>query len=159
MSSVAQREQLELALDYVREGDTFIVTKLDRLARSVVDLLEIVARLEAKKVSLRVLSMSGAEPLDTGTAIGRLMLAVIGAVGQAERDAMLDRQGRASPKPKRRVAIRAVCRPLGARLTRSSGSRRLASCPLKSPAGWGSVGPASIGCWAIIPARMRTQWS
>ena len=67
MSSVAQREQLELALDYVREGDTFTVTKLDRLARSVGDLLEIVARLEAKKVSLRVLSMSGAEPLDTGT--------------------------------------------------------------------------------------------
>ena len=59
VSSVAQREQLELALDYVREGDTFIVTKLDRLARSVGDLLEIVARLEGKKVSLRVLSMSG----------------------------------------------------------------------------------------------------
>ena len=55
VSSVAQREQLEAALDYVREGDTFTVTKLDRLARSVGDLLEIVARLEAKKVSLRVL--------------------------------------------------------------------------------------------------------
>jgi DNA invertase Pin-like site-specific DNA recombinase len=92
VSSVAQREQLELALDYVREGDTFIVTKLDRLARSVGDLLEIVARFEAKKVWLRVLAMSGAEPLDTGTAIGRLMLAVIGAVGQAEREAILERQ-------------------------------------------------------------------
>ena len=44
---------LKLALDYVREGDTFTVTKLDRLARSVGDLLEIVARLEAKKVSLQ----------------------------------------------------------------------------------------------------------
>ena len=70
VSSVAQREQLEAALDYVREGDTFTVTKLDRLARSVGDLLEIVARLEAKKVSLRVLAMSGAQPLDTGTAMG-----------------------------------------------------------------------------------------
>jgi DNA invertase Pin-like site-specific DNA recombinase len=69
VSSVAQREQLEQALDYVREGDQFVCTKLDRLARSVGDLLEIVARLEAKKVSLRVLAMSGAEPLD----IGRLM--------------------------------------------------------------------------------------
>ena len=76
----------------VREGDTFTVTKLDRLARSVGDLLEIVARLEVKKVSLRVLAMSGAQPLDTGTATGRLMLAVIGAVGQAEREAMLERQ-------------------------------------------------------------------
>ena len=101
VSSVAQREQLEAALDYVREGDTFTVTKLDRLARSVGDLLEIVARLEAKKVSLRVLSMSGAQPLDTGTAMGRLMLAVIGAVGQAEREAMLERQREGIAKAKR----------------------------------------------------------
>ena len=101
VSSVAQREQLEQALDYVREGDTFTVTKLDRLARSVGDLLEIVSRLEAQKVSLRVLAMSGAEPLDTGTAIGRLMLAVIGAVGQAEREAMLERQREGIAKAKR----------------------------------------------------------
>src|SRR5258708_23529603 len=92
VSSVAEREQLEHALDYVREGDTFTVTKLDRLARSVGDLLNIVARLETKKVSLRVLSMSGSQPLDTSTATGRLMLAVIGAVGQAERETMLERQ-------------------------------------------------------------------
>jgi DNA invertase Pin-like site-specific DNA recombinase len=76
------------------------VTKLDRLARSVGDLLEIVARLEVKKVSLRVLAMSGAQPLDTGTATGRLMLAVIGAVGQAEREAMLERQREGIAKAK-----------------------------------------------------------
>ena len=146
VSSVAQREQLEAALDYVREGDTFTVTKLDRLARSVGDLLEIVARLEAKKVLLRVLAMSGAEPLDTGTAIGRLMLAVIGAVGRPSERPCSNGRGRASPKPSVRAAIRAVCRPLGARLMRSSGSRRKASGPLKSPAGWGSAGRACIGC-------------
>ena len=56
------------------------------------DLLAIVARLEAKNVSLRVLSMSGTQPLDTGTSTSRLMLNVIGAVGQAEREAMLERQ-------------------------------------------------------------------
>jgi DNA invertase Pin-like site-specific DNA recombinase len=102
VSSVAQREQLELALDYVREGDTFIVTKLDRLARSVGDLLEIVARLEAKTVSLRVLAMSGSQPLDTGTATGRLMLAVISAVGQAERaGSHVERQREGIAKAKR----------------------------------------------------------
>ena len=74
---MAQREPLEAALDYVREGDSFSVTKLDRLARSVGDLLAIVAKLEAKGVSLRVLSMSGTQSLDTGTATGRLMLSVI----------------------------------------------------------------------------------
>jgi len=101
VSSVAEREQLETALDYVREGDCFCVTKLDRLARSVGDLLAIVARLEAKGVSLRVLSMSGTQSLDTSTATGRLMLAVIGAVGQAEREAMLERQREGIAKAKR----------------------------------------------------------
>ncbi len=100
VSSVAQRDQLEAALDFCREGDQFIVTKLDRLARSVGDLLNIVARLEAKKVSLRVLSMSGSQPLDTSTATGRLMLAVIGAVGQAERETMLERQREGIAKAK-----------------------------------------------------------
>jgi DNA invertase Pin-like site-specific DNA recombinase len=102
VSSVAQRDQLEAALDYVRdEKDGLVVTKLDRLARSVGDLLNIVNRLEAKKVSLRVLSMSGSQPLDTGTATGRLMLAVIGAVGQAEREAMLERQREGIAKAQR----------------------------------------------------------
>jgi DNA invertase Pin-like site-specific DNA recombinase len=101
VSSVAQRDQLEVALDYVRDGDGFVVTKLDRLARSVVDLLNIVKRLEAKKVSLRVLSMSGGQSLDTGTAIGKLMLAVIGAVGQFEREMMLERQREGIAKAQR----------------------------------------------------------
>src|ERR1700693_2253790 len=101
VSSVAERQQLEAALDYVREGDTFTVTKLDRLARSGGDLLAIVARLEGKKVSLRVLSMSGTQSLDTSTSTGRLMLSVIGAVGQAEREAMLERQRDGIAKAKR----------------------------------------------------------
>jgi DNA invertase Pin-like site-specific DNA recombinase len=100
VSSVADRGQLEAALDYVREGDQFACTKIDRLARSVADLLAIVGRLEAKKVGLRVLSISGNQPLDTSTSTGRLMLSVIGAVGQAEREAMLERQRRGIAKAK-----------------------------------------------------------
>ena len=148
VSSVAQREQLEAALDYVREGDTFTVTKLDRLARSVGDLLEIVARLEAKKVSLRVLAMSGAEPLDTGTAMGRLMLAVIGAVGQAEREAMLERQREGIAKAKREGRYKGRVPTARCKADEITRLKEEASGPLKSPAGWGSVGPASIGCWA-----------
>src|ERR1700722_12388044 len=101
VSSVGKRQQLDAALDYVREGDTLIVTKLDRLARAVPDLLTMVARLESKKVTLRVLAMSGGQPLDTGTAIGKLMLAVIGAVGQSEREMMLERQREGIAKAKR----------------------------------------------------------
>ena len=58
--------------------------------------------------------MSGSQPLDTGTAIGRLMLAVIGAVGQAEREAMLERQREGIAKAKAvRDATGAVCRLFG----------------------------------------------
>ena len=101
VSSVGKRQQLDAALDYVRDGDTLIVTKLDRLARSVPDLLTMVARLEGKNVGMRVLAMSGSQPLDTGTAIGKLMLAVIGAVGQFEREMMLERQREGIAKAKR----------------------------------------------------------
>ena len=100
VSSIGKRQQLGAALDYVRDGDTLIVTKLDRLARSVPDLLNMVARLEGKNVGLRVLAMSGTQPLDTGTAIGKLMLAVIGAVGQFEREMMLERQREGIAKAK-----------------------------------------------------------
>jgi DNA invertase Pin-like site-specific DNA recombinase len=71
------------------------------VARSVGDLLAIVARLEGQRVSLRVLSMSGNQPLETATSTGRLMLAVIGAVGQAEREAMLERRLEGIAKAKR----------------------------------------------------------
>lgn len=91
VSSVAQRDQLEAALDYVREGDTLIATKLDRLARSVAELLKIIDRLEKKDVSLRLLDFGGGE-VDTQSPTGRLLITVLGAVAEAERSMMLSRQ-------------------------------------------------------------------
>ena len=88
VSSVATRAKLEDAIDYIREGDVLIVTKLDRLARSMRDLLDIVSRIEAKGASLRILSMQ----LDTKCATGRLMMNVIGSVAEFERSIMLERQ-------------------------------------------------------------------
>jgi DNA invertase Pin-like site-specific DNA recombinase len=64
------------------------VTKLDRLARSVANLVDITRRLEAKGVALRVLDMG----LDTATPQGRLMLNVLGSIAQFERELMLERQ-------------------------------------------------------------------
>jgi DNA invertase Pin-like site-specific DNA recombinase len=89
VSSVAERPELAAGLDFVREGDTFVVTKFDRLARSVTDLGGIVERLHRKGVSLRVL---GALGLDTGTASGKLMMQVLSAVAEFERAIMLERQ-------------------------------------------------------------------
>lgn len=84
----AKRPELERALDYVREGDTMIVTKPDRLARSTADLLTIAKMLEGKGVTLRILSMA----IDTSTPTGKLMLAVLGGIAEFERDLMLERQ-------------------------------------------------------------------
>ncbi|MBP1807434.1 recombinase family protein [Rubellimicrobium aerolatum] len=80
-------------LDYVREGDTLVITKLDRLARSVAHLLDILAKLDAKGVSLRILSMG----IDTATPTGKLMLTVLGAF---EREIMLERQREGIAKAK-----------------------------------------------------------
>lgn len=85
-----QRAQFDRALDYVREGDTLCVTRLDRLARSMTDLMAIVTTLERKRVGLRVLS--GGAAMDTSSAAGRLMLQVFGAVAEFERSLMLERQ-------------------------------------------------------------------
>ena len=89
VSSVdAQRPQLRAALDWVRDGDTFIVTRPDRLARSVADLLRIVEDLKARNVAVRIMSMG----VDTSTATGTLILQVLGAVSEFERSVMLERQ-------------------------------------------------------------------
>jgi DNA invertase Pin-like site-specific DNA recombinase len=87
--STNQREQLALAIEFVREGDTLCVTRLDRLARSVGDLHQIIEKLTSKGVAFRCLSQSG---VDTDTSTGRLMLAVLGAVACFENDIRRERQ-------------------------------------------------------------------
>ena len=95
-SAVGPRKELEQALSYVRAGDTLVVTKLDRLARSVTDLVKIVERLTQKGVALRVLAMG----VDTATPTGKLVLNVLGAIGQFEREVMLERQREGVAKAK-----------------------------------------------------------
>jgi DNA invertase Pin-like site-specific DNA recombinase len=99
VSSVAKRTKLEQALDFVRDGDVFMVTKPDRLARSTSDLLSIVERLEAKGVGLVILSMGG-QQIDTRSSTGKLMLTMLAAVAAFERDLMLERQREGIAKAK-----------------------------------------------------------
>lgn len=93
---VVAREQLSQALDYIRDGDTLVVTKLDRLARSVAHLVDISARIKAKGASLRILDLA----IDTSTATGELMLNMVGAIAQFERAIMLERQREGIAKAK-----------------------------------------------------------
>lgn len=88
VSSVAERAQLLAAIDFAREGDVFTVTKIDRLARSVGDLVKIMDSLEAKKVGVKILNLG----MDTRTPTGKLMVNVLGSVAQFEREMMLERQ-------------------------------------------------------------------
>jgi DNA invertase Pin-like site-specific DNA recombinase len=89
LSSVDEnRSQLEAAIEFVREGDELIVTKLDRLARSVADLVGIEKQLTEKNAALKVLQPA----LDTSTSTGRLSFNVIASVAQFEREIMLERQ-------------------------------------------------------------------
>lgn len=95
-SSVGTRGALTAALEYSRDGDILVVTKLDRLARSVRHLGEIVETLEGKSVGLRIMDLG----LDTTTATGKLMLNVLGSVAQFEREMMLERQREGIAKAK-----------------------------------------------------------
>lgn len=90
------RERLAEALDYLRDGDTLVVTKLDRLARSVRHLLDVLDTLTAKGASLRVLDMG----IDTGTATGKLLLTILGGIAEFERQIMLERQREGIAKAK-----------------------------------------------------------
>jgi DNA invertase Pin-like site-specific DNA recombinase len=96
ISSVATRAQLEAALDFIRAGDVFVVTKIDRLARSVADLCAIVKRIESKGANLRILALN----LDTAAPTGKLMLNVLAGVAQFEREVMLERQREGIAKAK-----------------------------------------------------------
>src|SRR5208283_517628 len=88
VSSIAERAELARALDYVRGGDTLVVTMVDRLARSTVGLWEIVKRLEAVDdggAGLRILNLGG-ETVDTTSATGRLFLTIFAGFAQFERE-------------------------------------------------------------------------
>ena len=91
VSAVATRTQLEAAIDILREGDKLVVTKLDRLARSVSHMGELLEQIEAKGAGLVILSM-GNERVDTSTATGKLILNMMVSVAQFEREMMKERQ-------------------------------------------------------------------
>jgi DNA invertase Pin-like site-specific DNA recombinase len=83
-----QRPRLQTCLEYVREGDTLVVTRLDRLARSTLHLCQIADALARKQVGLHVLD----QQIDTGDATGRLLFHMLGAIAQFETEIRAERQ-------------------------------------------------------------------
>ena len=86
--STESRDQLALCLDYVRDGDVLVITKLDRLARSTRDLLNILNRLDQKRVKLHVID----QQIDTSTPAGMLLVTMLGAIAAFENDLRKERQ-------------------------------------------------------------------
>lgn len=82
------RPELQALLEFVREGDSVQVTKLDRLARNTRHLLEVSEYLQSKSVALNILNIG----INTATPTGKLMLTMIGAIATFEREMMLERQ-------------------------------------------------------------------
>lgn len=82
------REQLQILLDFIQPGDVLIVTRLDRLARSISDLIEISRTIEQKGAALKVLHQN----IETETPAGRLFFAIMGAIGQFETELRRERQ-------------------------------------------------------------------
>lgn len=91
------REELTAALDWVRDGDVLVVTRLDRLARSMSDLRTIVDRLLAKGVGFRVLQQGA---IDTTSAEGRLFLNILGSFAEWEAEIRAERQAEGIAKAK-----------------------------------------------------------
>jgi len=96
VSAVGRRSQLEAALDFVREGDTILVTKLDRLARSTQHLLEILDRVKAKDADLHILNLGA----DSASPTGKLIYTLVAAISAFERELMLERQREGIAKAK-----------------------------------------------------------
>jgi DNA invertase Pin-like site-specific DNA recombinase len=91
------RDQLAEALDWVRDGDVLVVSRLDRLARSIIDLRKIIDRLSAKSVGFRCLQQGA---IDTTRSDGRLLLNILASFAEFETDIRKERQADGIAKAK-----------------------------------------------------------
>jgi DNA invertase Pin-like site-specific DNA recombinase len=97
VSGVKQRRELEKLLDRLNPGDLLVVTKLDRLARSTLDLLQIVARIGQQGAGFKSLGDTWA---DTTTPHGRLMMTILAGIAEFERELILQRTGEGRARAK-----------------------------------------------------------
>lgn len=98
-TTTAGREQLEAAIGFVREGDVLIVTRLDRLARSLMDLRGIIDQLTAKGCGFRALQQG---TIDTTRSDGKLLLNILASFAEFENDLRRERQAEGIAKAKER---------------------------------------------------------
>jgi hypothetical protein len=135
-TAIKGRDQLQTILDFTHAGDVLVVTKLDRLARSVADLSRIVDLLAEKGASLRVLNAN----IDTKTASGKAFLGMLGVFAEFETNLRRERQLRPN-RPGSTKADRLPSIP-----PKWRASRLKVSAPQRSPERWVSAEPRSTAC-------------
>ncbi|WP_104398589.1 recombinase family protein [Vibrio penaeicida] len=92
----ADRPEFQSCMNYLREGDTLIVTRLDRLARSVVHLAQLAKRFKVEGIDLLVIDQN----IDTSTSTGRLMFNMLASIAEFENDLRTERQAEGIAKAK-----------------------------------------------------------
>lgn len=148
VSSVAQRQALTQCLAFLREGDTLVVTKPDRLARSTADLLTIEADLSRRGIGLVILSMGG-EKLDTRNPTSKLMLTILAGVATWEREIMLERQREGIAKAKSEGKYRGRA-PTARR--QADEIIRLQASGLSRKAIANQLGISTVSVWRVLKA-------
>lgn len=145
--SLSRRPELARLLDQVRQGDVIVVTKYDRLARRLRDLLEIVEAIKECGGGFRSL----AEDIDTTTPAGRLSFHVFASIAQFERERISERSKEGLESARRRGRVGAA-----PRRSRPSSGPRCATCATRKagpyPAGLGAQGDGHTH-----PARRRPR--
>jgi len=135
------RTELQVLLDFVQPGDTLVVTRIDRLARSMKDLQDIVHELKGKGVALRATE----QPVNTGTAAGKAFLDMLGVFAEFETNLRRERQHSKASRLPRPAASTRVASPASTRTNCAVCATRRSSAPPPSRVGSASDAPAFIG--------------
>ena len=142
-TSTNGRQELKTLLEFIDAGDVLMVTRIDRLARSIGDLQDIVRALKAKGVALRATE----QPIDTSTAAGKAFLDMLGVFAEFETNLRKERQMEGIAKAKAAGVYKG--RPASIDATRCNSSRPRAGDHLRSP--------ASSACRASVSALWRVD--
>src|SRR6201990_3168300 len=128
------REELRTVLDFLRAGDVLMVTRIDRLARSIGDLQDIVRAVKAKGAALKATE----QPIDTATAAGKCFLDMLGVFAEFETNLRKERQLEGIAKAKEAGVYKGRPASIDAARVRQ---------PQRSPRRWASAARRSIAPW------------
>lgn len=136
-TKLAGRSELQLLLEFMREGDELFVTRVDRLARSIADLQNIVGQLKAKGVALKATE----QPIDTSTAAGKAFLDMLGVFAEFETNLRRERQMEGIAKAKARGVYKGRKRSVDAMKVKSLKAAGMGAAAIARELG---IGRASV---------------